>query len=339
MRTQRWHMARGRNDACPCGSGKKFKKCHFQVEAPTAALESGHLEEESPAISLAERRAMEAMVEDIALMASNRHRPMHRAVDAAQELVYEAWEASGARRLTLAGMALSVSANCADAYVLLAEEGELTEEEATDAYARGVAAGKRALGRDVFMEEVGHFWGILETRPYMRALHGLAQSLWHRGLRPLAIERFAEMLRLNPNDNQGARYQLAACLLEENRNDDLEKLLRRYEKDGSAYWAYARALLAFRQVGDAPSSRTLLNTAISVNRHVPSYLTGRKKMPMDLPEFVGFGDENEAIAYAEEHAFGWMGTPGALTWLLEATGVPTKPKRRRLASPDTSGKT
>jgi hypothetical protein len=33
-----------------------------------------------------------------------------------------------------------------------------------------VAAGERSLGPKAFEEDAGHFWGILETRPYMDRL-------------------------------------------------------------------------------------------------------------------------------------------------------------------------
>lgn len=81
-------------------------------------------------------------------------------------------------------------------------------------YEQGVEAGERALGSEAFEEWEGHFWGILETRPYMRARHGLALCLWEAGESKKAIEHYTEMLRLNPGDNQGIRYVLAGCLLE-----------------------------------------------------------------------------------------------------------------------------
>lgn len=36
----------GRNDACPCGNGKKFKKCHGANTAPTFTVHRGPLPEE-----------------------------------------------------------------------------------------------------------------------------------------------------------------------------------------------------------------------------------------------------------------------------------------------------
>ena len=38
-----------------------------------------------------------------------------------------------------------------------------------DYYAKGVEAGELALGPKGFKQYAGHFWGFLETRPYMRA--------------------------------------------------------------------------------------------------------------------------------------------------------------------------
>ena len=77
---------------------------------------------------------------------------------------------------------MEISPDCADAYVLLAEHAK-TADEAQNLYEQGVAAGERALGREAFAEHEGHFWGVLETRPYMRARQGLAQCLWEAGRR------------------------------------------------------------------------------------------------------------------------------------------------------------
>jgi hypothetical protein len=82
-------------------------------------------------------------------------------VEQAQELMHEAWEASGKQRIKLAKEALVISEDCADAHVLLAEESARTLVEARDFYAAGVKAGERALGEDLFEEAVGHFWGLL----------------------------------------------------------------------------------------------------------------------------------------------------------------------------------
>src|SRR5579871_3678295 len=66
-------------------------------------------------------------------------------LERAQALVYQALETTGLRRTKLARQALAVSAECADAYVLLAEAAQ-DPHEMRDLYEQGIQAGERALG-------------------------------------------------------------------------------------------------------------------------------------------------------------------------------------------------
>jgi len=237
-------------------------------------------------------------------------------LERAQDLIYEAFETESSRkRVQLAKKALKVSPDCADAYVLLAEEDAGSLEEARELYQKGVEAGERALGRETFEEEAGHFWGILETRPYMRARQGLAVCLWELGERQKAIDHYREMLDLNPGDNQGIRYELAGWLLDEELDEELGELLERYEDDASALWVYTRALWAFRKEGDTEKATAALKEATETNPYVPLYLLGHKSLPSALPELIGFGDESEAVAYFARALSGWLRTPQALEWL------------------------
>jgi tetratricopeptide (TPR) repeat protein len=234
----------------------------------------------------------------------------------AQALMYRAFEEPDEqRRLRLAKDALAVCPDCADAYVLLAEHAT-SRKEALRLYEQGVAAGERALGAEAFQREAGHFWGVLETRPYMRARLGLAHSLWTAGRRDEAVRHLQDMLRLNPNDNQGVRYTLAGFLLFLDRDDDLDRLLQQYD-EGSAAWAYTKALLAFRRHGDTPEACQLLKQARKTNKHVPAYLLGEKFPPTEQPGYYSPGDESEALSYIGGFLAAWKSTPGAVAWLRE----------------------
>jgi tetratricopeptide (TPR) repeat protein len=128
--------------------------------------------------------------------------------------MYQAWDqAEPRKRIALASKAPTISPLCADAYVLLAEEKAKSAKEALEYYRKGVDAGSRALGTKAFNEYEGHFWGFLETRPYMRARAGLAATLDALGDVEAAIGHYRDMLRLNPGDNQGIRYVLARCFM------------------------------------------------------------------------------------------------------------------------------
>jgi len=244
--------------------------------------------------------------------------PARSPVEEAQDIMYEAWDARGAQRIALARKALQLSADCADAYVLLAEETARSLVQRRELYEQGVAAGERALGERIFREGAGSFWGILETRPYMRARAGLAQSLWLLGEREAAVGHYQEMLRLNPNDNQGVRDLLINCLLALGRDQEAGQLLEDYAEGGMATWLYSWALWAFRREADSAQARRRLRNALKENRHVPDFLLGRKRIPRRLPDLIGFGDEDEAVAYAAFAIENWQRTPGALEWLAAA---------------------
>ena len=239
-----------------------------------------------------------------------------RGLEQAQQLMYRAWEERNpAKRIAFAHDALNASLDCADAYVLLAEEEAPTVEKALEYYRQGVAAGERALGGDYFAENAGSFWGLIETRPYMRARLGLADALWRLLRTDEAIAHYREMLRLNPGDNQGVRYLLLTLLMRLERDADVGALLAQYEDDGMAAWLYSRALFEFRTAGASERATRALREALAENRHVPAYLLAEKRIPHALPQLVGFGDENEAVAYAHEHINNWRRTAGALDWL------------------------
>lgn len=269
-----------------------------------------------------DRRAIEALLGGLV------GRQDKSALDVAQEVMYDAWEAASRhQRIVLAHKALAISPLCADAYVLLAEETARSASEALDIYRKGVEAGEIALGKETFEHDVGHFWGLLDTRPYMRARSGFAQALWAKGEREDAIAHYREMLRLNPNDNQGIRYLLAACFLEMERYDELNALLAEYDGDHSAAWTYTQALASFQREGDTERSRGLLAEALASNSHVPGLLPSERKLPRTRPSYITMGGKDEAIEYVRAFGAGWKRTPGALVWLRVLSRLP-KPKRR-----------
>lgn len=239
-------------------------------------------------------------------------------LDEAQGLIYQAWDTkSRAQRIKLARRALRISPDCVDAYVLLAETNCEVPAEACAFFERAVRVGERVLGETMFEEDKGHFWSIIETRPYMRARLSLAETLQEMGELEEAVSHMNAMLELNPSDNQGVRYLLISLLLQMNDDKAAEKLLKQFDGDWSVYWTYSEALLAFRQGGKSQKADALLKKAIDYNPHVPPYLIGKKKMPKVLPDLYSPRDENEAISYLATELSVWEGTSGAIPWVRE----------------------
>jgi tetratricopeptide (TPR) repeat protein len=272
--------------------------------------------------ALPDRRAMESYLAAVAA------RSRDDAIAKAQDVMYEAWDRTTSRsRIALAHKALTISPLCADAYNLLAAEAA-TAAEARDLYARGLEAGEFALGPEGFEEYDGHFWGFLETRPYMRARHGLALALLKLGEEEAAMEHFRAMLKLNPGDNQGIRYLLLGCLL---RRDDVaavKELLAAYGDEWSACWLYTRALVAFRE-GHAAEQQTerLVQNAWSANQHVPAILAGTEPPVTSNSGYITMGGADEATDYVRDCGPAWHKTPDAVVWLNKlVAALPKKPR-------------
>ncbi len=73
-----------------------------------------------------------------------------------------------------------------------------------------VQEGKVLMEKQGFADEesIGHYWGILETRPYMRLLDNYVLVLIESGMFGRAAAQCEEMLRLCETDNLGKRYTL-----------------------------------------------------------------------------------------------------------------------------------
>jgi tetratricopeptide (TPR) repeat protein len=250
-------------------------------------------------------------------------------LERAQELAYDAMEAHGRLRIKRARQALALSANCADAWVLLAEEAS-TPEAAIERYERAVLAGAAAIGAERFATLRGEFWGHLETRPYMRARLGLAQALRDLGRDDEAVAQYRALLELNPGDNQGVRYLLLATLLQRGMNDEAGALLSEHEDDLQALWPYGRLLWQFRVGGDTGRTREAFDAAIRANPFVVPYLLEPDSLPFTRPPHFALRSREEAAYVAETLADAFAATDGALAWLVaQARRSPSRPRGGR----------
>ncbi len=238
-------------------------------------------------------------------------KPWHRA----QDLAYQGWSEKTARkRRAVAEKALQISPDAPDAYLLLAHDAA-TWEEAEALCAQAVAAGERLMGPNYREEFEGGFWDVAITRPYMRARFALGYCLWQQGRVEEAASHFQELLRLNRRDNQGARYVLMAIWLESQKGREARDLIRQYAGDSSCFWAYSRALLAFRQSGNSLKARNALEKALLTNWFVPLYLLGLQRPPRRKDPYIVWGSPTEAVEFLSLYEKAWKSTPGALDWL------------------------
>lgn len=240
------------------------------------------------------------------------------AKDKAQALLNKAMESSSSkRRIQLAKTALEMYSDSSDAYLILAEESD-NESDARAYLKAGIAAGERELGELFFEKNKGDFWGLHETRPYIRICKSYAESCWFGGDAEEAAQILEHILELNTEDNTGARYLLAAVYLYSNQLKQAEQLLEKYGKgDAAAAFAYDQIILEYKKNGITSQLKMLYRVARGVNKHVPDYLLGLKRLPHNLPDFVGMGDSDEAIEYVIMHSRLWANVPDLVKWMLK----------------------
>ncbi|MFC4304376.1 SEC-C metal-binding domain-containing protein [Cohnella boryungensis] len=234
----------------------------------------------------------------------------------AAELLYAAWdEPNPQKRLKMAQDSLLLDPNNADAYNILAESEALTPKEMAYYYKQGMLVAERHFGEAFFKENKGHFWGLIQTRPYMRAKKGYAEVCAEMGNLPEAIKHYQELLELNPNDNQGVRELLLLAFIEMEEWRKAASLIKQYEDDNTAAFNYSRILVEYGLNGQSARLTALIQKAAAHNPYVPPYLQGKKRLPRQMPEYIGFGDDKEAIVYALVHRHLWLTRPELLRLL------------------------
>jgi tetratricopeptide (TPR) repeat protein len=235
----------------------------------------------------------------------------------AQQLAFDAMEAeSKAQARKLAKRALTKDPDCVDALVVMAGIESDSPRKMIEGLQNAVAAGERSLGAKFIKENKGHFWGLIETRPYMRALEQLASLLRAEGFKLDAIKHYERILALNPNDNQGVRDPLLGLYLATDNLEGARKLLKDYEEDASANFAWARVLERFLS-GDQADAAAELKIARKENRQVELYLSGQKGIPKEMPEMYSPGSDEEAVLVLDNMSLAWAEHKDALLWLME----------------------
>lgn len=117
-----------------------------------------------------------------------------------------AGDRAGAREILMELLAQDL--RCLDAHAHLGNVFfDYSPKEALRHYDMGTAIAALTLGAD--FDDVLP-WGLIDNRPFLRCLHGTGICQWRLGNHRSAAAVFRKMLWLNPRDNQGARFNLAA---------------------------------------------------------------------------------------------------------------------------------
>jgi len=235
----------------------------------------------------------------------------------AQEIVYDSWEAADSdEERALLAQAVELDPRNVEAWLGLMRFEPLERKEEIAFLRRLVALGEKNLGKKVFREGKGIFWGLLETRPYMRARARLAFCLMQAGQMEDSVAEHEGMLELCPNDNLGVRYGLMALYLALNNLDGANRLFREYdEREHCAMFAWAYVLERYL-AGDTGGATQALAAARKQNAHAEAYVLGLRRLPKKMPGSYNLGSKEEAVIAGEIIKPAWKKHPEAQVWLI-----------------------
>jgi tetratricopeptide (TPR) repeat protein len=231
----------------------------------------------------------------------------------AQDLVFDALELPPSKAKANIQKALLLDPDCIEAYEYLGSIEE-SPEIASVFYEKGIAIGRRMFGGEFLKKNKGMFWGLHETRSFMRCLQQYADCLYTSGKEKECIAILEELIELNPNDNQGVRDQLLLYLIEQGENKKYLKYSKMFDDTSMTYPLFNNALFAFKNEGETDNSNKLLAKAINHNKFVAKLILSNRPVN-EIPDHYGIGDKNEAKYYVAYAHHIWAETPGARDWL------------------------
>lgn len=240
----------------------------------------------------------------------------HPEMQAAIKKIEKAGSASGKRKIQLAKEALELSKDCAEAYMILAEEAEEIQDS-IELVEKAVAAGERIVAKFGGHIEPANYWNIDISRPFVKALKALAEYKEEHGRFDEAIVILQRLLDFDPSDRRQIRTCLASCLFEAERFVELEQLLSECEKMDAAEICFTKALYLFKTSGRTELSKKAFENALQCNPHVLFYLAAWADLPEELPETLFCGEESEAIAYVMLYGHQWLEVEGAFDYMIE----------------------
>ena len=180
-----------------------------------------------------EKELNEKLQEFISKINNNEIEYENTPLDDAYEMLEKAENAkSKSQAIKYAKEAYKISPACFDA-ILFQVDLEEDPNKMWELLDTGLKKEEERLKREGYFdkENIGIFYGIFETRPYIRGLYDKVNYLIAEGKIKQARDVCKEILRLNNNDNMGIRYTLMAIYAFLEEENDILKLYKKYKEE------------------------------------------------------------------------------------------------------------
>ena len=236
-------------------------------------------------------------------------------LDKAMEKFSEAVEAKSEKKaIKLAKEAIKICPDYIEPYLFLIpfeHDGEdvLTELD------KVITREKERLKKEGYFDEIGHFYGIWETRPYMRALHQRALVLLQYGKINLAKKELEEITKLNEHDNLGARYTLAAIYAYFEDEKKLKKLIKKYNEKNLFF--LVSEMFLYYKLGDNKKTLEILKEIEDENPYFIETLTFDEIDDIEAEGFYQLGEKSEVMEVLFTQNFLLNSSPGLIKFIVD----------------------
>ena len=239
-------------------------------------------------------------------------------LDDAYEILEEAQNARNEKEaIKLAKKAYEKSPECFDAILFQCdlEENGIKRMKLLEG---GLEVEKNRLIKEKYFdkENIGHFYGIFETRPYIRGLVVKAEYLLEEGKLRQAESICKEVLRLNENDNMGVRYLLMAIFATLEEENDMLKLYKKYPEEDLEMLFPLFAL--YYKIGNDKKALEYLNRVNKCNSNFVKFFNGTiKESGKVKPGYYSRGDSSEIFMYLERYGYLLITMPRLHEYVIE----------------------
>lgn len=236
------------------------------------------------------------------------------------EMAQDTFDAKEAIRY--AQKALKLDPYCLDAELIIAQAKSNDMEELKKNMEKVIRKGEEQLTqRNISKEEdAGSFYGLFETRPYMRVRKEYLGLLITQGRYRHAIFEAEELIRLNANDNLGVRYILMALYSYFEDECKAKTLFDKYPED-SAFMLLPLIALYYKMENDKKMKsyiRKLKNKNPQLHEAIEMLMDDEDEMEeiLHAPMYRPFSVEEVVLAFSES-MFLYMPMNGFLDRLYE----------------------
>ena len=189
-----------------------------------------------------------------------------------------------------------------------------------------VRKGTALMEQKGFMDEesIGSFWGILETRPYMRLRDRYMACLVEAGMMGQAAKECEEMIRLCKNDNLGVRFRLMHLYAFLEMEEPALALYRKYDAHEETQLLLPLSVLYFKK-GDYVKAEEYLRRLQAAKKDPKKFFRAlpREKLEQYAERMGDFGYRpntiEDLIVDLTEHGFLFRSLPLYLRWAYEKT--------------------